>query len=51
MAHVVWLMVASFPGVLYAQLYHRALEIDKCDAFKNNYGNLEAGMTLLHQAQ
>lgn len=41
-ADVVGLMVASFPAVLYAQPYYRALEIDKCEALKNNYGNFKA---------
>ena len=50
-AHVVGLMVASFLAVPYAQLYYRSLEIDKCDALRNNQGNFDAKMTLSYQSK
>ena len=50
-AHVVGLMVASFLAVPHAQLYYRSLEVEKCEALRNNQGNFDAKMTLSHQTK
>ncbi|CAB4005586.1 Tyrosine- kinase Tec [Paramuricea clavata] len=49
-AHVIGLMVASFPSVTFAQLFYRALERDKTQALKLHKGNYAANMTLSQDA-
>ena len=49
-AHVVGLMVASFPAVKFAPLFYRALERDKTHALKVHKGNYTASMTLSQDA-
>ena len=43
-----WLPV--FLSVPYTQLYYQSLEIDKCQALRNNQDNFDAKMTISHQA-
>ena len=38
-SEVIGLMVSMFPGVEYAQLFYRSLEIDKIKALKEGTGN------------
>ncbi len=40
-AHVIGLLVSSFPAVQYGELYYRRLEINKINALKANQGNYE----------
>ncbi len=49
-AHVVGLMVASFPAVTFAPLFYRALERDKTQALKLSQGDFSACMTLSEDA-
>ncbi|XP_062609256.1 uncharacterized protein LOC134271003 [Saccostrea cucullata] len=48
-AQLVGMFVASEPGVEYARLYYKTLEIEKDLALKLNRGNFEAHMTISHQ--
>lgn len=45
-SEVIGLMVSMFPGVEYAQLFYRSLEIDKIKALKESRGNYNSVMTL-----
>ncbi|XP_062572587.1 uncharacterized protein LOC134234524 [Saccostrea cucullata] len=50
-AQLVGMFVASEPGVEYARLYYKTLEIEKDLALKLNRGNFEAHMTISHQSR
>ena len=45
-AHVIGLLVSSFPAVQYGELYYRRLEINNINALKANQGNYDASMCL-----
>ena len=45
-SEVIGLMVSMFPGVEYAQLFYRSLEIDKIKALKESRGNYNSVMVL-----
>lgn len=45
-ARVIGLMISSAPAIELAMLYYRALENDKVDALKQNFGNFDSQMTL-----
>ena len=45
-SEVIGLMVSMFPGVEYAQLFYRRLEIDKIKALKESRGNYNSVMIL-----
>ncbi|XP_060587405.1 uncharacterized protein LOC132742914 [Ruditapes philippinarum] len=45
-ARVIGVLVASFPAVDYGKLYYRAMEKQKIQALKSNYGNFEAEMII-----
>ena len=45
-SEVIGLMVSMFPGVEYAQLFYRSIEIDKIRALKENKGNFNSMMAL-----
>ena len=45
-SEVICLMVSMFPGVEYAQLFYRSLEIDKIKALKESRGNYNSVMIL-----
>ena len=49
-AHVVGLMVASFPAVKFSALLYRALERGKTQALKVRKGNYTVSMTLSQDA-
>ena len=44
--HVIGLLVAAFPGVMYGPLYYRSLERDKIDALKHSRGDFDKTMCL-----
>ena len=44
--HVIGLLVAAFPGVMYGPLYYRSLERDKIDALKHSRGEFDKTMCL-----
>lgn len=46
LAELIGRMVASEPGVLYAPLYYKTLELAKDKALKNNQGNFDAYTTI-----
>lgn len=46
LAEVIGLMVSSFPGVEYGQLYYRNLDCDKTEALRGNKGNFLAVISL-----
>ncbi|XP_077980249.1 uncharacterized protein LOC144435531 [Glandiceps talaboti] len=50
-AHVVGLMVASFPGNQFGPLYYRNLEMAKIKALKNSHGNFDAVMSIPNDAK
>ena len=45
-SEVIGLMVSMFPGVEYAQLFYRSLEINKIKALKQSRGNYNSVMIL-----
>ena len=45
-AHVIGLLVSSFPGVAYGPLHYRELEREKTAALQASGGNYMAGMTV-----
>ena len=49
--HVIGLLVAAFPGVMYGPLFYRQLESDKSHALKANQGNYDASMSLSKAAK
>lgn len=51
LAEVVGMMVASFPGVQFAQLYYRRLDNEKSEALKKAAGNFDAVMEISAEAQ
>jgi len=51
LAQVVGKMVASEPGIDYAPLYYKQLEIEKDQQLKINHGNYEAKMNLTNNAK
>ena len=50
-ARLVGIMVSFFPGVEYARLFYRQLEIEKSIALKNSGWNFESDMTLSETAK
>ena len=46
MCHVIGLLVAAFPGVMYGPLYYRSLKRDKIDALKHSRGDFDKIMCL-----
>ena len=50
-AQVIGLMVASFPAIIHAQLFYRALERDKTKALHQQKGDFEAIMTYSSEAK
>jgi len=46
LAEVIGLMVSSFPGVEYGQLYYRNLDCDKTEALRSNKENFSAVISL-----
>ena len=49
--HVIGLIVSSFPGVQYGELYYRYLEQDKIQALQDNRGDYDAPMSLSQEAR
>lgn len=45
-AQLIGKLVAAEPGVLYAPLYYKSMELDRDQALKQNYGNFDAVMNL-----
>ena len=50
-AHVIGLIVSSFPGVQYGELYYRYLEQDKIQALQASRGDYDAPMYLSQEAR
>lgn len=50
-AQLVGKLVATFPGVSYARLYYRQVEIEKINALKESKGNYKRNMTLSLEAK
>ena len=50
-AQLVGMFVASEPGVEYARLYYKTLEVEKDSALKIHKGNFEGHMTISHQSR
>lgn len=46
-SEVIGLMVSMFPGVEYAQLFYRSLEIHKIKALKESRGNYNNSVMIL----
>lgn len=44
-------MTAAFPGVMYAQLYYRIIEVETSKSLKLSKGNYDAKMTLSEEAK
>ena len=50
-AQLVGMFVASEPGVEYARLYYKTLEVEKDSALKTHKGNFEGHLTISHQSR
>ena len=50
-AHVIGLIVSSFPGVQYRELYYRYLEQDKIQALQDNRGDYDGPASLSQEAR
>ena len=50
-AHVIGLIVSSFPGVQYGELYYRYLEQDKIQALQDNRGDYDGPTSLSQEAR
>ena len=50
LAHVIGLLVSSFPGVQFGRLHYRHLELDKVEALKISKGNYDAKAMLSQES-
>ena len=50
-AQLVGMFVACEPGVEYARLYYKTLEVERDSALKIHKGNFEGHMTISHQSR
>ena len=50
-AETIGLLVSSFPGVQYGQLFYHSLEIDKIAALRKCAGNFDATMSISSRAR
>ena len=50
LAHVIGLLVSSFPGVQFGRLHYRHLELDKVEALKVSKGNYDANAMLSQES-
>jgi hypothetical protein len=44
-------MTAAFPGVMYAQLYYRIIEVEKSKSLKLSKGNYDAKMIFIRKGK